>query len=256
MANPPLEFTDLDQKELSREKGADFSVDEKIDWPKQGVYNEYYKPRKSVPPKLIFTALIVIALFTLSYGFYSLSANIYKSNNIAVQKQEEQTTAQSDSLVDSLTIQQNTDSDKDGLTDYEELNVYGTSPYLADTDSDGYDDKKEIDGKHDPLCPKVDDCRVDWPGKSATSFGGDLGNNTADNTENFLNDLGATNDLSQTSTGESTGLSEEAKQQLNSLTADDVRFLLKESGQITEEQLNQIDDETLMKIYKEALSAE
>lgn len=45
------------------------------------------------------------------------------------------------------------DTDKDGLNDYDELNVYNTSPYLSDTDSDGYDDKTEIDNNQDPNCP-------------------------------------------------------------------------------------------------------
>ncbi len=45
------------------------------------------------------------------------------------------------------------DSDKDGISDFDELNVYKTSPYLADTDSDGISDKVEIDAFDDPNCP-------------------------------------------------------------------------------------------------------
>ncbi len=44
----------------------------------------------------------------------------------------------------------NTDSDSDGLSDYEELNTYYTDPNKTDTDSDGYDDKTEIDSKYSP----------------------------------------------------------------------------------------------------------
>ncbi len=38
----------------------------------------------------------------------------------------------------------NKDSDSDGLTDLDELNKYGTSPILSDTDADGFSDHKEV----------------------------------------------------------------------------------------------------------------
>jgi len=36
------------------------------------------------------------------------------------------------------------DTDGDGLTDDEEINIYGTSPVLVDTDGDGFSDKQEL----------------------------------------------------------------------------------------------------------------
>ena len=36
------------------------------------------------------------------------------------------------------------DTDGDGITDMEELNVYGTDPYNMDTDGDGYHDLTEL----------------------------------------------------------------------------------------------------------------
>ncbi len=44
-----------------------------------------------------------------------------------------------------------TDTDGDGLSDYEEVKVYKTSPHHADTDQDGADDKTEIRIGSDPL---------------------------------------------------------------------------------------------------------
>jgi hypothetical protein len=43
------------------------------------------------------------------------------------------------------------DSDKDGLSDYEELFIYFTDVLNTDTDGDGYSDKEEIDSGFDPL---------------------------------------------------------------------------------------------------------
>ncbi len=44
-----------------------------------------------------------------------------------------------------------TDTDHDGLTDEQETKIYFTNPYNSDTDSDGYDDKIEIDNGYSPL---------------------------------------------------------------------------------------------------------
>lgn len=43
-----------------------------------------------------------------------------------------------------------TDTDVDGITDYEETNIYGTMLNLKDSDSDGFDDKTEICGGYNP----------------------------------------------------------------------------------------------------------
>ena len=50
------------------------------------------------------------------------------------------------------------DTDGDGLFDYDETNVYKTSPYLEDSDSDGINDNLEIANGSDPNCPVGQDC--------------------------------------------------------------------------------------------------
>ena len=50
------------------------------------------------------------------------------------------------------------DTDKDGLNDFDELYVYSTSAYLADTYSDGIPDKTEVEKGTDPICPEGKDC--------------------------------------------------------------------------------------------------
>jgi len=50
------------------------------------------------------------------------------------------------------------DSDEDSLTDYEELRIYGSSPFIADTDSDGITDDQEVADGTDPNCPKGQNC--------------------------------------------------------------------------------------------------
>ncbi len=72
--------------------------------------------------------------------------------------------SQNDQLVASNQITQNEidlrakDTDSDGLNDWDELNLYKTSPYLSDTDSDTFADKQEIDSGNDPTCPQGQSC--------------------------------------------------------------------------------------------------
>lgn len=54
----------------------------------------------------------------------------------------------------------NKDTDGDELKDWDELNVYKTSPYLEDSDSDGFSDSEEINNDKDPNCPVGRDCGV------------------------------------------------------------------------------------------------
>jgi len=42
------------------------------------------------------------------------------------------------------------DSDNDGLSDYDEINIYHTNPQVADTDGDGYNDGQEIKAGFSP----------------------------------------------------------------------------------------------------------
>ncbi|MEK7108255.1 MAG: hypothetical protein AAB898_01145, partial [Patescibacteria group bacterium] len=54
--------------------------------------------------------------------------------------------------------QKKRDTDGDGINDYDEQSIYRTSLYLADSDSDGFDDGQEIKSGNDPNCPSGQDC--------------------------------------------------------------------------------------------------
>jgi hypothetical protein len=50
-----------------------------------------------------------------------------------------------------------TDSDSDGISDYNELKVYKTNPTISDTDGDGLDDYSELQLNLNPLLSKTHD---------------------------------------------------------------------------------------------------
>lgn len=87
----------------------------------------------------------------------------------------------------------NKDTDGDSLSDYDEIYIYKTSPYLKDTDSDGYDDKTEVTTGNDPLCPKGQVC-----GPQINKLSGEIpaaaNEPTAEQIRQFLKINGATDE--------------------------------------------------------------
>lgn len=108
--------------------------------------------------KQILGILMIIGIATLIFGFlyfkqslispfYSLTTDYNKKTN--EQKQ-----------VEELLALKEKDSDGDGLTDYEEMYQYKTSRFLEDTDSDGLTDSEEIKNNTDPLCATGKTCNT------------------------------------------------------------------------------------------------
>ena len=125
------------------------------------------------------------------------------------------------------------DTDNDGLSDYDELNIYKTSPYLEDSDSDGYSDKNEIESDNDPNCPINQDCYGELSETPETDTGTVISNDTSSS-----NDAGdvQVNDLFT-----------------DNMDADSLRQLLIEAG-VDPSILEQVSDEQLMNTYRETLA--
>lgn len=120
------------------------------------------------------------------------------------------------------------DTDGDGLNDYEESRVYQTSPYLADSDSDGVDDKVELAKGDDPNCPTGKSC-------------GGLGLAAA---------VGAADSAS--AAAQLAEQEKEALQKFMNPTPEQVRQLLLQAG-VKPEELQGIDDATLLELYRQSL---
>lgn len=144
------------------------------------------------------------------------------------------------------------DTDHDGLNDYDELSVYQTSPYLADSDSDGINDKIEIDKGENPNCPTGQKCGL----VDAASTVIDTQQNQTTKTENPANNLDI-NNLVNPSNIENTAAAPTDNIDLKStlpaeMAPADIREMLKQSG-MSEDMLKNLTDEQLQAAYKQTL---
>lgn len=177
--------------------------------------------------KLVKIGFSIFALTAIVFGFASLSNSIHLTFNT----DGAEPAVTGEELLEE-TKQKITDTDTDGLSDWAELNTYGTSPYLADSDSDGLVDSEELKAGTDPNCPTGKDCGS-----------GELSNPSVGVGEaEVLPDSVITDGL----------LSAE---DLNSLTADDIRELLKQGG-ATEEDLQGVSDGDLKVLLQEVASGQ
>lgn len=167
------------------------------------------------------------------------------------------------------------DTDGDGLLDDDELNLYGTSPYLEDTDSDGKSDYEEIQAGTDPNCLNGENCRTgaQMKGDSELTPPALSPESSLDSLRNFLLQIGADPSIIQASSDDMLvkiyqealreQMNESESQQdgdiigrsIKSLTPEDLRLFLKNNG-VSDDVLQTISDEELMQILNDIIHEE
>ena len=141
------------------------------------------------------------------------------------------------------------DTDRDGLSDYAELNIYKTSPYLADTDSDGVPDAIEIAQGADPNCPKGQNCGGIANADLQPSFS---------STSSYQNLLQATQVTRAIEPGQTPDAPTAAQQFIlnapdpSTISAAQARSLLVSSGLSAAEQISGLTDSDVMRVYRAA----
>jgi len=196
-----------------------------------------------------FVLLFIFALLTVGLSFLQIRNNIY--NPFALQiSQSDFDTLQSLQYDENTKLQQ-IDTDQDGLTDYEEITFYNTSRYLPDTDSDGLTDYEEIKKGSDPLCPEGETCLADVSA-AATSTQTGVSPLMADilSPDEILINGQQQLDTSTVETNTST--------EIGAVITDPnvLREMLVDTGKVTMEDLQNIDDDTLLQLAKEIFSTQ
>lgn len=105
--------------------------------------------------KLGFVFLFIFTIFFLIIGFFQIRNNLYRPYALSDAVPEILVREKFSDPIEALHYR---DTDRDGLTDFEEIYIYGTSAYLADTDGDGINDKDEILQGKNPLCAEGSPC--------------------------------------------------------------------------------------------------
>ncbi|MFA6098900.1 MAG: hypothetical protein WCV50_05125 [Patescibacteria group bacterium] len=186
--------------------------------------------------------LSVIALLSVGFGGWYIIWQLNSPFEIKKIANSENSEANFSVNADELGINTNSlaalenlrdkDTDQDGLSDYDELYVFGTSPYLSDSDSDKISDKIEIDQGSDPNCPQGTACGNETNSNTSST-------NSSNTNSGFLTDLKPTNTNSV----------------YGNLTTQQLRDVLLNAG-VPEDSLNQLDDETLIATYQQILEEE
>lgn len=180
-----------------------------------------------------FVLLLVFGVLAVGLGALQMRNTIYSPFVIRAADDS----GDSAELLDETTRLRQIDTDHDSLSDYDELNVYITSPYIPDTDSDGVLDKVEIDRGTDPLCPEGKTCNAgeEAPSSSSTQFL-NLLQGSAGGTNTLLNVVDANTTLTA---ADIAALSNDP---------DALRELLRRTGRIPEETLSKVDNAALIQI--------
>jgi hypothetical protein len=128
---------------------------------------EYSQRPTHKPEKNMLIFVVIVSFAALCFGGYYLWHHVaapfaisYTGSRYISQDDQENAKKQKAKM---------SDTDSDGLSDYDELYIFGTSPYLLDSDSDGYADMAEVQGGQDPNCAQGSTCEADdAPQQTAT----------------------------------------------------------------------------------------
>lgn len=120
------------------------------------------KPDQNVLNKQQKISLISLGVFSvliMVFGILQFQYNLYSPFDYSKKIAANQKNNTSGNASGAITIDlSKLDSDNDGLNNFDEINVYKTSPYLEDSDSDSFSDKDEILNNTNPNCPTGQVC--------------------------------------------------------------------------------------------------
>jgi len=209
------------------------------------------RPNQPQPPlnknqKIAAASLAVFAVLIIVMWFVQFKNNIYGPFNRPTGQNQIAVDAQN-----SVEALKNKDTDSDGLSDYDELNIYNTSPYLEDSDSDELKDGEEVKNGTDPNCPKGKTCSAGLLDDAAADQSTNAPDASGSTLNSLLNQFGATEPTTQSAAGD---LTSDQLDALKNIDAASLRALLLQAG-MPKDTLDKISDAELMQSYGETLNS-
>jgi len=123
---------------------------------------------RNIPRKQKAALFVLVLIASAIIVFWAWQFNTRLASPFSASSNKNINTASNNATSTSVDLH-NIDTDHDGLSDYDEINIYHTSPYLEDTDSDGIPDGVEVKNGTDPNCPTGKVCSGSDVPTSATS---------------------------------------------------------------------------------------
>lgn len=121
--------------------------------------DQFYTPR-TFYKSLKFWIFLIFVLFILLLVAYRFYGNIVNPLRYDVPDFVKNTLTSEEEAAKTIAELKATDTDQDGLNDYQEIYQYYTSMFLPDTDSDGFTDAEEANLGEDPICPMGESCNL------------------------------------------------------------------------------------------------
>jgi len=200
--------------------------------------------------------LAVCAIVALGLSVQRIHAQVNNPFSISKDQLDQATRAVANIDVNGRQLEESKrrDTDGDGLSDYDEEHILGTSPYLADTDGDGIPDNVELALGESPLCARGESCtgyRIDTSQVTERSrLFQDA--EVEDTSDTFIAEFQRGVNDQKATVREQTGSTSTDLDPVLVRDPDDIRALLLESGEIDPELLEQLTDEDLLQLYDEA----
>lgn len=220
-------------------------------------------PNRVLDSRRAFGLILGIAVAGLGLSGFLVARSIHLTHLPAANVR-----SSSPSAIAKLDALKTKDTDGDGLSDYDELFHYHTSPYLKDSDSDGIPDNVEIKNGTDPNCPQGKICSVAASGPLVDTAGNPtpaflrqalLAAGVPEATISQVSDdqlLTVYRSVVQGPGSNSNSGNTNAAPSLDNLsqlTPAQIRQLLTENG-VDQSSLNSVDDQTLKQIFDQGIS--
>lgn len=192
------------------------------------------RPVFSREQKVGYAVVIGCGMFAVVLGFMYMGTHLNAPFAITYRGDRILTSEQRDA--EKIAAQKKADTDGDSINDYDELYVYQSSPYLADSDSDGQSDDTEINNGGDPTCALGADCADDVDDVVADAeFTGDYAAQAAQEMAQAEADLA------------------ELKASLANVSVAEIRVMLIESG-AEQAQIDAMTDEEVTALYQQIIN--
>ncbi|MCG2717287.1 MAG: thrombospondin type 3 repeat-containing protein [Nanoarchaeota archaeon] len=219
--------------------------------------------------KSLLLLLLFLSVLAVGLSYFQIKGAIYSPFIQKVTKQSEVL-----DQAEIIAILSEQDTDKDGLSDFDEEFVYQTSVYLNDSDGDTFSDKEEIDAQSNPLDKNstpyhlITEKNVLEEEISITPSSEDI---SVEEIKNLLiNQAGLSQEIVDklddktlenlyNETKQETGIDlkqlqapDDLMRQFSDLDPSQIRQLLIEQG-VDSEMLSSVDDQTLMSMFLQSL---